>query len=384
MIAKNEAGNLPRSLAPVAACFDEVVVLDTGSQDATARMAAALGAKVYQRDWTDDFSAARNCSLQMATADWLLWLDADNALTPQDIGLLRQALPGRGPAILWAREKVVPSGELLWQKRCFPRQAEVCFQGRVHEQLVHPRDWPQVITPVVIQHWGYSEPKAKQAKAAYYLGLLEQSLQENPADFYSRWQAGRCLADQRQFAQAVSYFTQVARDEAARSVNPEIWLHSHLQWARALQRLGRTPEAASVLDRLLGEMPGHGLAHLARGRLAYQQGDWTRAAAHLRQALTLGMGVPLLDLDPQRNLFQAAYYLGRALERLGLLDEAVASLAQACGMEPQNPTSRAELARLLWDQGRREVARSELKQILDNDPSHRQALHLLARWEVAA
>ena len=54
-----------------------IVVVDTGSTDNTIAVARSGGAAVYARAWTDDFSAARNASIRLATADWILYLDAD-------------------------------------------------------------------------------------------------------------------------------------------------------------------------------------------------------------------------------------------------------------------------------------------------------------------
>lgn len=174
MILRDEALNLGRSLATVSGCFDEAVVIDTGSRDATAQMAASLGAKVHPFAWIDDFAAARNYSLEKATADWLLWLDGDNAITPQDINILRQSIPADGPAILWALEQVVPQGGRLWQKRCFPRSPEVRFQGRVHEQLVHPPHWPSLPTAVVIE-LGVRRPGAQRGQGRVLPGVAKSN-----------------------------------------------------------------------------------------------------------------------------------------------------------------------------------------------------------------
>lgn len=92
MIVKDEEEHLPRCLASVADVVDEIVVVDTGSQDHTVAVAAAHGARVFQIPWTGDFSAARNAAIDRATGDWVLVLDADDELTPET----RAALPPVG------------------------------------------------------------------------------------------------------------------------------------------------------------------------------------------------------------------------------------------------------------------------------------------------
>ena len=82
MIVKNEEKDLPRCLESVRGLVDEIVVLDTGSEDNTVSVAESFGAKVYHMDWPGNFSAARNESLKKAGGNWILYLDADEALDP--------------------------------------------------------------------------------------------------------------------------------------------------------------------------------------------------------------------------------------------------------------------------------------------------------------
>jgi glycosyltransferase involved in cell wall biosynthesis len=66
MIVRNEAPRIVRALASVSHCVDEMVVLDTGSTDATVALARSAGARVGHFDWCDDFAAARNAALNRA------------------------------------------------------------------------------------------------------------------------------------------------------------------------------------------------------------------------------------------------------------------------------------------------------------------------------
>ena len=77
LIAKNEARCLARCLRSVVNTVHEIVVVDTGSTDATAAVARESGAKVFTFAWIDDFSAARNFALERTSTDWILVLDAD-------------------------------------------------------------------------------------------------------------------------------------------------------------------------------------------------------------------------------------------------------------------------------------------------------------------
>lgn len=84
LIAKDEEAMIGRALASLDG-FDEIVVLDTGSNDLTATIARTMGATVHYAPWADDFAAARNAAAAQATGDWLLSVDCDwELLTPAE------------------------------------------------------------------------------------------------------------------------------------------------------------------------------------------------------------------------------------------------------------------------------------------------------------
>ena len=84
MIVKNEEEMLPGCLEAVRDAVDEMVIVDTGSSDRTVEIAESFGAKVVHFPWNGSFADARNCSLDHATGDWVLYLDADEHLVPED------------------------------------------------------------------------------------------------------------------------------------------------------------------------------------------------------------------------------------------------------------------------------------------------------------
>ncbi len=88
MIAFNEADRLPACLAAIPAGV-ELLVLDSGSTDATMEIARAFGAKVEQRPF-DDYASQRNAALAMATREWVFSLDADERITPELAAQLSQ------------------------------------------------------------------------------------------------------------------------------------------------------------------------------------------------------------------------------------------------------------------------------------------------------
>lgn len=84
LIVKDEEKVLKRCIDSMKGCYDELIIVDTGSTDKTVKIAKSLGARVEHFKWIDDFSAARNYSFSFATKSWIMWVDADDILYEGD------------------------------------------------------------------------------------------------------------------------------------------------------------------------------------------------------------------------------------------------------------------------------------------------------------
>lgn len=84
MIVKNEANILKRCLDSLRGIYDELIIVDTGSNDDTKKIAAEYTDKIFDFEWIDDFSAARNYSMQMASSDYIYIADADEILDEEN------------------------------------------------------------------------------------------------------------------------------------------------------------------------------------------------------------------------------------------------------------------------------------------------------------
>jgi glycosyltransferase involved in cell wall biosynthesis len=84
MIVKNEGATIERALGCAKLFSDEMVVVDTGSTDDTVARAKATGAIVHRFAWIDDFAAARNFAFSRCTKDWIIWLDGDDVISPDN------------------------------------------------------------------------------------------------------------------------------------------------------------------------------------------------------------------------------------------------------------------------------------------------------------
>jgi glycosyltransferase involved in cell wall biosynthesis len=95
MIVRDEQEVLARCLKSVSGIFDEIIIVDTGSGDRTKEIARRFTDKVYDFVWCDDFSRARNFAFGKATGDFIMWLDADDIITPENAKRLKALLNGK-------------------------------------------------------------------------------------------------------------------------------------------------------------------------------------------------------------------------------------------------------------------------------------------------
>ncbi|HKK20880.1 MAG TPA: tetratricopeptide repeat protein [candidate division Zixibacteria bacterium] len=199
MIVKDEEKMLPGCLASIRDWVDEIILVDTGSTDNTVKIAEEYGAKIFHRKWTGDFSAARNYSLEQATGDWVLIIDADERFVEEDIARTRQLL-GEGKHEIISINVFNVYGEneetttFLPSIRLFRRSLNLRYEGIVHNRLELPQDVPVARAPIRIKHHGYDlTPEEMHRKFLRSKALLEKQLTENPDNVFALFNYAQLL-----------------------------------------------------------------------------------------------------------------------------------------------------------------------------------------------
>lgn len=196
LMVRDCAEHLRRCLASLEGRVDAIYITDTGSVDATVEVARSFGAIVRFFPWCDDFSAARNASLEGVTEDWLLVLDADDAFAPGEVATIRPLLaPGACAATVLYR--ITPSHTPLRATRLFRNGLGCRYEGIIHESpgdwlRARVRDgWARVDLPVTLSHYGYTADLLP-GKAARNLPLLRREWQrlQSGGSEASRFHAG--------------------------------------------------------------------------------------------------------------------------------------------------------------------------------------------------
>ena len=208
MITKNEERCLARCLESIKNIVDEIIIVDTGSEDNTKSIALSYGAKIYDFEWINDFSAARNYAIEKSTGDWNLILDADEYLAyggrevlekfmSEDlkIGKINQINAfNKGNEICYSKTFV---------SRFIPRGTK--FVGKIHEQI--KSKYSRVIMDFGVDHDGYLYVD----KSERNLQILKQELKEKPQDAYTLYQMGHTLFVSEKYKEAEKYFEEFYR-----------------------------------------------------------------------------------------------------------------------------------------------------------------------------
>lgn len=174
LIVKNEAQKLPDCLKSLA-WADEIVVLDSGSGDATLAIAQQFSAKVFvNSDW-QGFGVQRERAAQLATGDWIFMIDADERVTPELQASILSAVQ-QAPAIWLVNRLCWCFGRFIkysgmhpdWVPRLYPRNQAIYDATRVHERLVNNQQLPEHKLSGHLLHYVYDSIRHQQQKAAHY------------------------------------------------------------------------------------------------------------------------------------------------------------------------------------------------------------------------
>ncbi len=298
MIVRDEEEMLPGCLEPVAPYVDEIVVVDTGSTDRTVEIAERYGAKVVRFPWNGSFADARNVSLDHASGDWILYLDADEHMVAEDAPLLRSLL-GRtwreGFHLVWTNytggDETGPAVTHL-ALRLFRNRPQYRFEGRIHEQKTQrmPTYLPERFetVPIRVLHYGYLKGRiSEKDKSRRNLELLEREQKEAPSPF-TAFNLGSEYVRLGETARARECFEQAWQGlgEGWTTVGYASLLVSRLASVRRAS--GDLEGARAAIEAGLAAFPDHTDLVLELAFCAWQEGNLAEAERLARRCLEMG------------------------------------------------------------------------------------------------
>jgi len=365
MIVRDEAAQLAACLDSVKGFVDEMVVVDTGSSDDTAAIAARCGARVHRIDWPGDFAPARNQALQWVQGDWVLVLDADERLLPRARAPLQQLMAEPEALLinLLRHEEGAHQSPYSSVSRLFRRHPAIHWSGAYHAMVDdsvvalrqrEPR-WRVMQCPEpALGHGGYRpERLADGRKAGLLRQAMEAELSGRPDDPYACAKLGGLELDEGHPERAIPLLQRGLAACPASSAAERYELLLHL----GLALTPSDPRGAIRHYREALSLPLEGRltlgARLNLAALELERGD-REAALRLAQQVT--------GAAPEFAL--GWYNLGLIQRQRGELTAAIEAYRQAIALDPSHPDSHQNLAVACLLAGDIEACREEFHQAI--------------------
>ena len=198
LVVRNESAVLDACLASIREVVDEIVVVDTGSVDDSAEIAARHGARVIHHAWRDDFAEVRNVALDAAQGDWILYIDADERLAPVDRRTVEQLLRGADAVAFRVLLRPQVRSTPYFEYRIWRSDPRIRFHGQIHEKVtpaisaVAAADGrPIDDCRLLLTHVGYEGDQTHKHRRN--LPLLRAELAREPDNLFNRHHLARVL-----------------------------------------------------------------------------------------------------------------------------------------------------------------------------------------------
>jgi glycosyltransferase involved in cell wall biosynthesis len=338
LIVKNEERLLGRCLERLRDHVDEIVVVDTGSEDGTKRVAQRYTDKIYDFAWCDDFSAARQFAFDRATSDWVAWVDADDVVRRADrIKPLLASTPPDVCCYYWRYiTKWDASGNPefeFWRERCVRNNGSFRWEGRVHEVLVTQQPCMQVQTPdIVVEH----RPDLEHIghKEGRNLRILEDEYEESGGNLEPRmlFYLGREYADAGNTERAIAVLEQYTKVGE--------WDDERYRAQTQLAQLHRIQEQYQLaLDADLQALKIHPRwpeAYFGLARTYYFLQDWPKVIHWCDIGRAMPAPQTAMFTNPADYEFNWIIHYTNALYHVGELENALLWTRRALKMRPDD------------------------------------------------
>ncbi|WP_343224489.1 glycosyltransferase [Paenibacillus sp. ACRRX] len=346
MIVKNEEDCIARCLNSVKHVVDEIIIVDTGSTDNTADICRSFDAQIVEYTWNEHFADARNYGLQYATGDWILWMDADEELDPNDALQLKQQVNTASEAILWihlinfiGNEPDANDAFHITHSRMFRNHIGFKFTKSIHEILnleeVLPEYDPsqQQTLPIKIYHYGYmNEYIINKKKSERNIRLLEQELHKEDHHPWIKYHIATEYYRLKQYQKAFEYVNLGIVHFLQERKAPPSLLYK-LKYS-ILITLGSVEGAWQGIDRAILMYPDYVDLYFYKGVIYYLKEWYSQAIEVFQQCIILGENnIKHLTLKGVGS-FHASYYIGLCHEKLGNMEHAIQAYEAAIQIFP--------------------------------------------------
>ncbi|MBN1850773.1 MAG: glycosyltransferase [Deltaproteobacteria bacterium] len=384
MIVRDEETNLARCLSSIRDQVDEIIIVDTGSTDATMDIAKKYGAKIFEHPWENDFSKHRNQSVGYANSDWLFQIDADEELILGDGSTLRETVKACDDV-----DAILITLESRWENglqsihntiRIFRNLPHIRYKGRVHNEVVGVRTGKYV--PLRLFHYGYDVDEATfERKFHRTVNILLQDVKDDPKNPRAHHYLGISYLSKNMYDEAIqSAETAISlcRDQGNLS---DLYSGSYYVASVAHMRQGNRDKAEYWAKEALQSYPIHLDSLFVLSEVYYQKRDLPLFYQYTNQYLDL-----LKELEEsgerfgtyifQTTGFRWLAYLYRACIQMdqGILERAAQELENALNLAPDKSHFHHLLAGYYLQNHQIEKSALEFEKALEESPDNIEVL----------
>lgn len=366
MIVKNESHNLHRCLKSVQGFVNQIIVVDTGSEDNTVEIARSYGAEVHFFEWCDDFAAARNYSLSFATGDWILILDADEELiiSERDFNMdfIDSSLTEDTLTLpLLCVDDIHQNSLYVTVPRLFRTRSNVVYHGVFHEtpcdSCGNPLTFynhPGLHDNLKINHYGYNVDTIKQKSINRNIPLLEKERKSRGLSFLQLY----TLFDAYQRTDQIDKAEECC-NEAFERLLPYLIEQSKpipfIGVVEFLYLIGKRAAASGDHETLalicqtgLVWEPDSVHIHYLTGVMLTDLGFALGAITYFERCLNMGATIKTLNINTDKALMREipAYSIGRSHRKLGNKESALEAFRLALLFNPDHEASKKQINEL--------------------------------------
>ncbi len=378
LIVKNEESVLPRCLESIRTFVDEIVVVDTGSNDHTIEIAHSYGARVYHFPWIDDFSAARNESLRYARGEWILSIDADEVIDAANAAKIRQIITREDIMAVTVRQCIPQQADNIATSyyseycRIFRRHPDIRFEGAIHEQILPSieRLGGMVLrSDIVVHHWAYAiDAVKKQKRAERNLRCLLAEMKHAPDDPFLYLNLGMTYRELGQRDASIEALHRTLSMDVG-NMKRELVGQAHLTLAKIYFEVENTAKAAYHAQQAGIFDPANPLSDYLLATLAVNERQYEKAIHHLEAAIRITKGDGGILPGVELNMAHVCLELGGCRSMTGDLPGAEEDFLRSLQYNPSSATPYLLLGNGRLMRGDRKGAGEMFERALAINPS---------------
>lgn len=346
LITKNEEKYIKRCISSFSEVVDEIIVVDTGSEDKTIEIAQNLGAIVYNFKWNNSFSEARNFAIDKVHGQWIIFLDADEYFYGNSAKLLPHVLEqskDKDGILFKFKDFDEDSGRQIQDSnliRVFKKSPHIRYQGNIHETIFNNLRKMKLVTTydtgIEIHHSGYSLKKVK-FKAKRNLDLLLNEIDNHNQDKMLLYYLSDCYHILGEYEKAIDYAENFIE---SKTIPLGYRTKSYHNIIKSMEKLKMPIEKRMErIEDAINKFPEHPDFYKYLGLLLLEQKKYTLALQNLLKTIELNETYNDIEMNTiPSNLDELYMIIGKIYEAKNELVSALEYYIKALSINKFNKT----------------------------------------------